>query len=329
MLRRFRSSFAFQPRVAWVVASVAFTGALVASEGGCSNISLGSAETVTDAPAPAPPLHPWDAGADAGTAAVAPPLDGASASGADGGAAPGIVGNPLCFYSYSGAHNCAPDTSAQCSMPADAGAYDPWQDAAATDAGDAGDAGAPLPTACHVEPGATQSCKTAGAGKDGAQCTTGADCAASFECIGTPGRCRHYCCGGDTTCDEAAKAGTLASTSFCDLQPVADHDFTVPVCVPVLGCTLLGANVTGSCTDSTTCAVVKDDGTTGCVAIGPATAGQGCDTQHCAAGLNCLGAIGARTCVPLCELDSSSCPKGTTCIGSAQLFSNPNIGLCQ
>lgn len=325
MIRRFRRSVS----LLLPAAIAALVGGLAASEAGCSNISLGSSEATTQAPAPAPPLHPWDASADASGGTASAPIDGAPSVATDGGTAgSGVVGSPLCFYSYSGAHNCAPDTSAQCSMPVDAGAYDPWQDAG--DAGDAGgDAQAPLPTACHVEQGATQSCKAAGSGKDGAQCTTGADCAASFECIGTPGRCRHYCCGGDATCDEAAKAGTLGNMTFCDLQPVADHDFLVPVCVPVLGCTLLSGGPAGSCTDSTTCAVVKDDGTTGCVAIGPATVGQGCDVQHCAAGLNCIGSIGARTCVQLCELDSPACPKGTTCIGSAQLFSNPNIGLCQ
>jgi hypothetical protein len=31
----------------------------------------------------------------------------------------------------------------------------------------------------------------------------------------------------------------------------------------------------------------------------------------------------------LCEVKAATCPQGMTCTGSAQLFSNANIGLCQ
>jgi hypothetical protein len=98
----------------------------------------------------------------------------------------------------------------------------------------------------------------------------------------------------------------------------------------------------GSCPSGQTCAVVKDDGSTSCVVVGKAVAGEPCegdgssqtggagDPFHCAAGLTCLGAPGSRTCAALCHVDSpTDCPSGTTCTGSAQLFKDGNIGICQ
>jgi hypothetical protein len=95
--------------------------------------------------------------------------------------------------------------------------------------------------------------------------------------------------------------------------------------MPISGCSLFGV-----CPADQTCAIVKDDGTTSCVEIGPAVAGAACDATHCAAGLTCLGNVGARTCFQLCHVDSQTeCPTGTTCAGSAQLFKDPQFGICQ
>jgi hypothetical protein len=279
--------------------SDAATDASVAANGGGSNTSGGTGAF------PAP---------DAGTVAI-PAGDDA------GGAASPSSGNQLCHYGYAdgGMHVCQPDTSAQCASSVDAGAYTGWDDAGE-------DGGAPL-SACHVV-GVGQACMAAGPGGDGIQCQTSSDCADSFECVGSPGQCRHYCCGGNDTCNDATAVTT--GPTFCDVEPMSAGDTLVPVCVPVTTCTpLLGGTGPGTCPSNETCAVVKDDGTTSCVAVGPVAVDGDCSTEHCQAGLTCLGSTGNRKCFELCEVDSTVCEKGKTCMSSAQLFSDPNVGICQ
>lgn len=297
---------------------------------GCGNITLSSATELSPANGGASTPRPPDAAADAGATpstsdgATSGPPPGASV---DAGAAPVSTGNPLCFYSYApdaGAHTCQPDTSSQCSgwLSADAGSYVP-------PAEDASDGSAPL-SACHVSSSPNgQKCLQAGPGGDGAQCQTGTDCAESFECVGSPGQCRHYCCDGNAACDSAG--GQMPGPSFCDVEATTSGGLMVPVCEPVRSCTpLLLGNGAGTCPKGETCAVVKDDGTTSCVPIGTVGIGGDCDVYHCAAELTCLGAVGSRTCFQLCEVDSpTACPAGKTCMSSAQLFTNANIGICQ
>ena len=168
-----------------------------------------------------------------------------------------------------------------------------------------------------------------GAGGDGAQCQVSTDCAADFECVGSPGQCRHYCCGGNASCTAATDVTT--GTTFCDLQPTTQGGRSVPVCEPVTSCTLLlTGTANGSCPSGETCAVVMDNGTTSCVEIGPVGVGGDCETAHCANGLTCLGSEGNRTCFQLCQVDSpATCPRDTMCTSSAQLFTNANVGICQ
>jgi hypothetical protein len=310
---------------------LAWVGVLVAAGAACGNIGLSAAEA--SLPSSGGFGHEADASSDAG--AATPPLGGADALGpgaADSAAASASVGNPLCFFGYSdgGVHFCQPDTSSQCAQPAeeDAGTFTGWEDASPGTAG-GGDAGG-VRSACHVEPLPTgQACLTAGSGGDGAQCQKSTDCADSFECVGSPGQCRHYCCGGNASCDQASNETT--GTTFCDVQPAVPSGLNVPVCEPVRSCTLLLTGTgNGSCPQGETCAVVKDDGTTSCVTIGTVGIGGDCDVYHCAADLTCLGAAGSRTCFQLCEVDSpGACPTGTTCTSSAQLFTNANVGICQ
>ncbi len=306
-------------------------GLVLPALGGCGNITL----TNSDFGAPGVSGGSSAPSPDAGTQADASPPGVASTTDAGGGAAvtsPTFdagtasvsTGSVLCFYGYgmdAGAHTCQPDTSSQCAAPAtssdDAGVYTGWEDA--------GEGGALL-SACHVVANG-QVCAVAGAGGDGAQCQSSADCAESFECVGSPGQCRHYCCNGNAACDAASDQTT--GTTFCDVQTTTDGSLSVPICAPVRSCTpLLIGTGAGTCPDGETCAVVKDDGTTSCVAIGPVGIGGDCDVLHCRAELTCLGTIGSRTCFELCEVDSPACSTGT-CESSAQLFTNANVGICQ
>jgi hypothetical protein len=313
----------------------------------CSNISLSSSENTGAAAPGASGTSAIDADVDGGGIPLAVTSDAAAT-------APALTGSPLCNYGFADttSHTCLPDSddagAQQCLLSvADAATADLQEygtDAAAptsggvtTDAGtlpgsaqDSGvaltDAGPILTPACHVvETTAdgglwrTQTCTVAGTGAEGAQCQVSTDCAATYECVETPGQCRHYCCDGNSACD-----GTY-TPSFCDVQPVVSGKFNVPVCVPISHCSLFGTCPTGE-----TCAVVKDDGTTSCVDVGDAQAGDPCDETHCASGLTCLGNSGSRTCFKLCHVDTpSDCPSGTTCSGSAQLFTDPAYGICQ
>jgi hypothetical protein len=311
-----------QGRLASLLRVTAVGGAFAAAAA-CGNISL--TNTSESVPSGSGGYEVPDAAVDASLPISSP--DGANAGGglpaADAGVATGSTastnGDPLCNYSFApdgGVHVCEPDTSKECAESADSGAYSP----PALD--DGGDGAAPL-SACHVVPSG-QTCGAAGPGGDGAQCQTGADCAESFECVGSPGQCRHYCCGGNATCDGDSNV-TMGST-FCDVQTTASAGLYVPVCEPVTRCTLLLA---GTCPQGETCAVVKDDGTTSCVAIGNVGIGRSCNQYHCAAELTCLGAVGSRTCFQLCEVDAPVCPNGMTCMSSAQLFANANVGICR
>lgn len=259
-----------------------------------------------------PPLADYDAGFtedDGGDAAVAP---------RDGGAVP-YLGSPLC--NWSNAHSaCNPD------MPATALACY----AGAADAG-ASDGGAPTTTtyACHVSIGVQngvsvtdQMCTPSGSGHDGDACRNGNDCSAGFECIGA-GVCRHYCC----DYRECDKMGKL---TFCDVQTMtggSSADTRVPVCMPVRSCKLL---LPGYCDQGETCAPVRADGTTSCVAVGPAKVGEACDREHCGKDLACLGSPGNRTCYQLCHTDvQSGCPATKKCKTSSAQFVDPTIGVCQ
>jgi hypothetical protein len=290
----------------------------------CSNLSLDAG--MAQAMPPGGDTASFDSGVDGATASVREDADAGPT-----GMAPK---SPLCGNRYDqgvdAGLTCEPDTAAPCAPVA-------WPGDAATH-GDGGDGGTPRDAsagACHVVTGpagnTTQACAAAGAGGDGAQCQTGADCMATFECVGSPGRCRQYCCGGDTTCKQEK------GPQFCDIEPVAWGDldasadastgYSVPVCVPANGCTLL---VDATCTPGQTCTIVKDDGTTSCVAVGPMHATEPCDTQHCAAGLTCLGSEGMRLCYQLCRINDPSAPCDTgKCTGSAQLFKDPSYGICQ
>jgi hypothetical protein len=223
------------------------------------------------------------------------------------------AGSPLCSAAPSPS-DCQPDdpTGTQaCQHAPDAG-IDP-NAAAGSDA---------ATLACHVaalgDAAGQPTCLPAGTGTVGQKCYWPLDCAPGLECVGT-GTCQPYCCGGNSKCGQDA---------FCDIQPVTAFTWTkVPVCMPLRACTLFQY----SCDLGETCAVVKADGTTSCVAAGTAQAGDSCDTSHCGLGLACLGASGARRCYKLCHTAPMppACPLAQTCKGGLPLFPDPDFGICQ
>jgi hypothetical protein len=221
----------------------------------------------------------------------------------------------------------SPETASSCHVAPDGGAYDP----------SAGYGSATL--ACRVQPAASvasnglglpTACSVAGPGTAGDACKMATDCAAGFDCVGM-GTCRHYCCAGNGQC---------GGDEFCDIQPLAAATTTkVPVCMPIEpvgGCSPASAvppsgaaGAMPSCPQGQSCAIVREDGATGCVEIGDKAAGEPCDTDHCAAGLVCLGALNARLCYALCKTSASACPSPETCQGGLPLFQDPTVGVCR
>jgi len=249
-------------------------------------------------------------GGDGGEAAVDAPSEALPAQ--------VLQGSPLCNAVPT---SCYPDhatTAKACAEAPDGGAYNA--------AGGYDNAA----LACRVvatpldATGASQNptCAPAGPAGDGSWCKSASECQPAFDCVGS-GICQQYCCSGNAEC---------VADQFCDIQPTAQAPrVEVPVCMPIHpagGCKLLDPSA--ACPAAETCAVVRDNGATSCVAVGGATADGECDTEHCAAGLVCLGTPGSRTCFLLCTTSTaeSGCPPREHCQGGLPLFPDPTVGIC-
>jgi len=237
---------------------------------------------------------------------------------ADAALANTIQGSPLC--NASPASICYPDdpaTPKACGIAPDGAAFDPTANY------DGATLGCHVVSEGGVPPTPAPACLTAGAGADGATCEASDDCVATEECVGT-GTCRAYCC--SAPCDPQ---------DFCDIQPETQNPaLVVPVCLPVRPCGLLNLPTDAApCPTSETCtAFVSSSGAglTTCVGVGPGHEGDMCDSQHCAAGLVCLGTWGEKKCYTLCHTDSGTdCMPTQTCTSGLPLFPNPAVGLCQ
>jgi hypothetical protein len=183
--------------------------------------------------------------------------------------------------------------------------------------------------ACRVDPkGTGPLCEPIGPNmikNEGDSCTSASDCGPGFECVGSPSRCRHYCCNADT-CTAYSKQNNNKAY-FCDIQPLAlQSSQMVPVCQPVMPCNLQ----TQDCGQGQTCAIVESNGslTTSCVAVGPGQVGEPCDEQHCGLNLQCIGAP-MPTCHQLCDPQKPQCPMGTMCFNQWPVLSQQGVGVCK
>ncbi|MGO9834586.1 MAG: hypothetical protein ACLP1X_10245 [Polyangiaceae bacterium] len=261
----------------------------------------------------------------------------AGATGASAGEMSSVVAAPA--LSYQGSPLCNASRSTGCCYPDDPtnaqacaqAACQTGPDGGTLDAAPGAGAYVEVSLGCHVAPaeaapdasaGSTAVsavCLPGGQGLDGFPCRGPDDCAPAYECVGTTPTCQRYCCGGNDAC---------VSLQFCDIQPTALSPATkVPVCMPMQPCTLLD---TLSCPAGETCAVVRDDGSKSCVAIGAVGAGEDCETDHCESGLVCLGTPGTRSCYVLCHTSKTTeCASSQKCQGGLPLFPDPDVGICQ
>lgn len=176
-------------------------------------------------------------------------------------------------------------------------------------------------------------CATTGQTIINGVCNSSADCLPGLGCVlastgeseggGPPsppvGICRPYCCDALEKCPES---------TFCAPEPMFDaaaglEDPTaglpIPVCKPTSPCQLLGTD----CPEGETCSVVRADGDTSCIPIGPGTLCQPCP---CAAGFVCN--FGTGECQQLCDTMTNDCPGvGAVCGGGITGLPD-NVGYC-
>jgi hypothetical protein len=152
--------------------------------------------------------------------------------------------------------------------------------------------------------GPVRRCLPSGLGGMKSPCNSVSDCAPGFGCVGSngTGQCFRYCCRTTADCGDG---------NFCAERPLLDGDsdknkkpLFVPVCAPGEDCALLepfpcmGDGC--SCDDpaTTACAVVRTDGTRGCVVPGTGRVNDACP---CAAGYYC--SLATSSCVKICKTD--------------------------
>jgi hypothetical protein len=260
-------------------------------------------------------------------------LDLRGMGGAEGGVAQGI--NSLC-----GVGSCLPDDPDACTAEAMGGAAGgPGEllgGAAGSVSFDPGDLGG-VAIGCRVEltrdcEGVScpisRSCQSAGAGEESDPCVSSGDCRAGLACVGegVSGVCRPYCCAGS--------ANSCATGTFCDERPLPESpQHSVPVCLPVDGCTLTESfpcldGESCACKGERACIVVRSDGATACAVPGPGQLGDPCtgaEAAECAHGFVCSPSAG---CMKLCSTVApiSECPAGGTCQTPSEFPAN--LGVC-
>ncbi len=234
---------------------------------------------------------------------------------------------------------CGTTTSVSTPAPFDAGCADPNIIQDAGDSIELPDAGAPqcpsgvcnyqtqtgcsADQACRPQFNAVSSdvspgCEAAGAGKSGATCASGGDCAVDYFCAANV--CRKQCCAGDwSVCD-------TGESCFRSLEVEAGGkvvDSGMSLCFPVDGCDPLEPS---SCPGAPAqgCRIVDSRGLTACVPVGTTGPGGACATPNdCAVGSIC--SLGA--CRALCRADVCGVPACTAGEGTCVRYSRDPAGV--
>ncbi len=175
-------------------------------------------------------------------------------------------------------------------------------------------------------------CGPAGWGEASAVCSSSADCGPGLGCVlsesgneggggsqaPSVGQCRPYCCGDLELCPAETFCAPVPLFDAASALPDPNTAIPIPVCTPIVECQLLE----DTCGPELTCSIVREDGSTSCVAIG---SGRLCQPCPCADGFVC--SLDSGTCVQLCDTNSNDCPgTGALCQGGGPL--PDGVGLC-
>ncbi len=173
--------------------------------------------------------------------------------------------------------------------------------------------------------GRAASCEPAGAGREGAPCSSAADCTAGAACVAA--RCTPTCCARSTAC----RAGTACLLAATTGAPVP----WLPVCAPRRDCAfeeafgLADLDAGAPCPTGTQCGFAADEGVRACVALGRAREGEACGAEPCAPGLACVGTSPYERCARLCVTASAQgCSQTTRCRAHPALLGTSTIGYC-
>ena len=164
-----------------------------------------------------------------------------------------------------------------------------------------------------VDGGTAAQCGASGTSGENAPCKEASDCAAELGCVhGLTPVCLSYCCGDPDWCP---------SDTYCAPAVMEDdQSISIPVCTPADNCALF---IDIPCTAGQTCQIVRDDGTTSCMAPGPGTDGQACP---CAKGFTCSWSTG--TCLTLCHtMGGTECGTKGYCEGGIEPYPD-GVGVC-
>ncbi|WP_437875827.1 hypothetical protein [Sorangium sp. So ce513] len=266
----------------------------------------------------------WGGGEESSGTGTGPPFVGSGGGRDDGGGgaggaaaveedvnipAPGAAPDPHTRFAHLCGEGCTPGGDpSECSSPdASSGTGAPTQ-----------------PLHCQlalVDGDVIPSCGPAGRFGAGGPCHRGTDCASGLGCAAVDaegGVCRQYCCGNVESC---------APGTYCDERPMAESvtegsaPVSIPVCVPAVNCELLNDS---TCPAGQTCTIVREDGTTSCVAPGAGRADEACP---CAPGFVC--SMLTNQCKQLCRIDGSArdCGTGAKCQGGSRAYP-PGFGVC-
>jgi hypothetical protein len=188
--------------------------------------------------------------------------------------------------------------------------------------------GCPAGQKCSLDDTGSRACMPAGAGAMGSTCTSDADCAMGYICLGTSldgstGACYPFCdsdadCAGDgSICFQLALGETpidAYTCSYpCDLT-------TASGCPPGHGCDLYGIDENGD-------TITEQDFTDCNGEVGSGTQGAYCTSEdQCGTTHVCY--LDEYTCLGYCYVGATVCPSPSTCVPLEVYIGSREVGAC-
>jgi hypothetical protein len=181
-----------------------------------------------------------------------------------------------------------------------------------------------LPDADAEQPEAQ--CQPVGTGREGAACSSSADCGPGLDCTARDGhgQCHRYCCAPNTRL--GCPAGQFCAIALTDAR---GEPTPVYLCDRCDTCDLRDPNACGAGLGCNLLPGLR--GCRACLPAGTHAPGEACEySNDCAPGAACARtASGNQACLAFCDLDASgTCPDDTRCIDTGDDTLPAGVGLC-